>query len=48
MHQAVWYEENLILSDWFTIHTVSENVWTDDDIGFKLLTSAFDLYTQQC
>ncbi len=40
MHQAAWYQNNIIPLDWSI--GVSENGWTTDDIGLYWLKNVFD------
>jgi len=44
MHQAVWYENGLLPYDWSI--GVSENGWTNNEIGLTWLKIVFDKYTK--
>lgn len=44
MHQAAWYEDGLLPYDWSI--GVSENGWTNNEIGLTWLKEVFDTYTR--
>jgi hypothetical protein len=44
VHQSTWYRITGIPNDW-TIG-LSENDWTNDDLGYKWLVDVFDKYTK--
>jgi hypothetical protein len=43
MHQAAWYDNGLVPLDWSV--TVSENGWTNNEIGLYWLEHVFNKYT---
>ena len=45
MHQAAWYK-NRLSNDWSI--AVSENGWTNNEIGFEWLVNVFNCYTKDC
>ena len=44
MHQAVWYDDDIILYDWSI--GASDNGWTTNKIGLTWLTEVFERYTK--
>jgi hypothetical protein len=44
MHQAAWYKNGLLPYDWSI--GVSENGWTNNEIGLTWLKTVFDKYTK--
>ena len=43
-HRTIWYEEYGIPLDW--TFAISDNGWTNDQLGFQWLESVFDPYTK--
>jgi hypothetical protein len=44
MHQAAWYNDGILPSDWAI--AVSENGWTNNEIGLYWLEHVFDKHTK--
>lgn len=45
MHISTWYLDNTLPSDW--VIAVSENGWTDNELGLKWLEHVFEKHTTQ-